>query len=41
MAKNKNNKIKDMENVKYEVAQEMGIPQNKEKKKKKEKKTYN
>lgn len=37
MEKNKN-KAKDMENVKYEVAQEMGIPQNK--KKKKEKKKY-
>ena len=42
MAKNKNvsPKMKEMENVKYEVAQEMGLPQNKEKKKKKAKKTY-
>jgi len=39
MAKNKKDsgKMKEMENIKYEVAQEMGLPQ---KKKKKEKKTY-
>ena len=41
MANNKKNtdKLKEIENVKYEVAQEMGLPQNK-KKKKKDKKTY-
>lgn len=38
MAKNNKDKMKEMENVKYEVAQEMGLPQ--AKKKKKEKKTY-
>lgn len=38
MAKKNKDKMKEMENVKYEVAQEMGLPQTK--KKKKEKKTY-
>lgn len=38
MAKKNKEKMKEMENVKYEVAQEMGLPQTKQKKK--EKKTY-
>lgn len=40
MAKNQKNnaKMTEMDNVKYEVAQEMGLPQGK--KKKKEKKKY-
>lgn len=33
MGKKKQNEMKEMENVKYEVAQEMGIPQQKKKKK--------
>jgi len=37
MAKKNKDKMKEIENMKYEVAQEMGLPQNK---KKKEKKTY-
>lgn len=38
MAKKNNEKMNEIENLKYEVAQEMGLPQTK--KKKKEKKTY-
>lgn len=38
MAKNNQEKMNDIEKLKYEVAQEMGLPQTK--KKKKEKKTY-
>ncbi len=34
MAKTNNEKMKDIENLKYEVAQEMGLPQTKKKKKK-------
>ncbi len=40
MAKKNKDKMREMENVKYEVAQEMGLPQTKKTKKaKKEKKT--
>lgn len=37
MARNNQDKMKEIENLKYEVAQEMGLPQNP--RKKKEKKT--
>lgn len=33
MAKSNKDKMNDMENLKYEVAQEMGLPQTKKKKK--------
>ncbi|NLI91385.1 MAG: small, acid-soluble spore protein, alpha/beta type [Peptococcaceae bacterium] len=33
MAKKNRDKMQEMENVKYEVAQEMGLPQTKSKKK--------
>jgi hypothetical protein len=35
MAKKNKDKMKEMENVKYEVAQEMGLPQTKKKKERK------
>jgi hypothetical protein len=35
MAKKNSEKMKEIENTKYETAQEMGIPQTKKKKKKK------
>lgn len=42
MEKDDTDKLKEIENVKYEVAQEMGLPQRRKKdnKIKKEKKTY-
>lgn len=40
MSKSNSDKMKEIENLKYEVAQEMGLPQTKKKKEKKAKKTY-
>jgi hypothetical protein len=36
MAKKNKDKMREMENVKYEVAQEMGLPQTKKTKKRKQ-----